>query len=112
MYMSNQARRTPLHYAFVKMADPLNYKQYSLLFQEFSDKKRNDPIGEVSSICSVKGIKPDIRDIFGRAPLHYASQRGATICALTLISEGKAEINLVDSDGNTLHKWIIFCLFL
>lgn len=79
--------RTPIHYAFVKISD-------------WSNTAQIDPIETVSSICGVKGLELDVPDKWLKTPLHYASQRGASICALYLVARGAALENK-DIYGNT-----------
>jgi len=79
--------RTPLHYAFVKINDPFNVS-------------RIDPVEVVTSYVSQNGCDVNVKDQWGCTPLHYAAQRGAQICALTLINNG-ANINEKDNLGNT-----------
>jgi len=59
-----------------------------------------DPIETISSLCAIDGILLDEPDVFGKAPLHYAALRGATISSLYLLQRG-ADIERADVDGNT-----------
>ncbi len=79
--------RVPLHYAFVKI-------------QSWNDNAQIDPIETVSSICGYKGLELDVPDKWLKTPLHYASQRGASICAMYLIQRG-ADMEKKDIYGNT-----------
>jgi len=79
--------RTPLHYAFVKIKDWQNSSQI-------------DPIETVSSLCGIPGLETDVADNWKRTPLHYGSQRGASICAMYLEKRG-ANKEAVDIYGNT-----------
>lgn len=79
--------RTPLHYAFVTIGNPFEYSHI-------------DPVEVVTSLCSVKGCDVKVKDRWGSTALHYAAQRGAQVCALTLLKKG-AEVDAVDEDGNT-----------
>eukprot|EP01105_Mastigella_eilhardi_P025706 TRINITY_DN707_c0_g1_i5.p1 TRINITY_DN707_c0_g1~~TRINITY_DN707_c0_g1_i5.p1 ORF type:complete len:2532 (-),score=631.38 TRINITY_DN707_c0_g1_i5:1348-8943(-) len=81
--------RNPLHYAFIKAGQ-----------RNVFDHSKFDPIEEVSNLCSVEELKLDMQDNWKRTPLHYASQRGATICSLLLLSRG-ANINQLDEDENS-----------
>jgi ankyrin repeat protein len=54
----------------------------------------------VSSICGFKGLELDVPDKWQKTPLHYASQRGASICAMYLIQRG-ADMERKDIYGNT-----------
>ena len=66
--------RTPLHYSFVKIGDWKNNSQ-------------SDPIETVSSLYGAcKGLLIDEADKWNKTPLHYASQRGASISAMFLIA--------------------------
>lgn len=67
--------RTPLHYAFVKIK---NWRLNSQI----------DPIETVSSLCGCKGLELDVPDKWLKTPLHYASQRSASCCAMYLIQKG------------------------
>ena len=79
--------RSPLHYAFVKIGNPdLN--------------TRIDPVETVSSACGMKNVDPNIRDLWGRTPLHYSAQRGAVTSAMIMIEAG-ADVTLQDAAGNT-----------
>jgi ankyrin repeat protein len=42
----------------------------------------------VSSLCGFKDLELDVPDKWLKTPLHYASQRGASICAMYLITRG------------------------
>jgi len=48
----------------------------------------------------VKGLELDVPDKWLKTPLHYASQRGASICALYLVQRG-ADLERKDIYGNT-----------
>ena len=85
--LRDQAGRTPLHYAFVKIRDWKNNKQI-------------DPIETVSSLCGCKGLEMDVPDKWLKTPLHYASQRGASVCSVYLIKRG-AHCEKKDIYGNT-----------
>jgi len=76
-----------LHYAFVKISDWKNSQQI-------------DPIETVSSLCGCKGLEIDVTDKWMKTPLHYASQRGASICAMYLVTRG-ANLESKDIYGNT-----------
>lgn len=76
-----------MHYAFVKIKDWNNSSQI-------------DPIETVSSFCGVPGLEIDVADNWKRTPLHYASQRGASICSMYLIKRN-ANKEAVDIYGNT-----------
>jgi ankyrin repeat protein len=80
-------QRTPLHYAFVKIQDWKNSTQI-------------DPIETVSSLCGCKGLEMDVPDKWLKTPLHYASQRGASICAMYLVQRG-AQLEAKDIYDNT-----------
>ena len=76
-----------MHYAFVKIKDWKNSSQI-------------DPIETVSSLCGFKGLEIDIQDKWLKTPLHYASQRGASISAMYLVQRG-ARLESKDIYGNT-----------
>lgn len=80
-------QRVPMHYSFVKIDQPL----------EFSDI---DPFESVSSLCGSNETDVNIKDKFGRTPLHYACQRGSVISGRYLIKRG-AHIDVTDQNGNT-----------
>ena len=70
-------QRTPLHYAFTSLE---NRKEAS----------STDPIQIVSFLVEAMDHKAiDQRDMYGCSSLHYAAQRGSTVCALLLIQKGK-----------------------
>ena len=79
--------RTALHYAFVSIARPFEYSAI-------------DPIEVVTGLVGQKACDVTVKDQWGSSPLHYAAQRGAQVCALTLIKKG-ANVNDTDEDGNT-----------
>ncbi len=79
--------RVPLHYAFVKI-------------QDWKSSQQIDPIETVSSLCGCKGLEIDVPDKWLKTPLHYASQRGASICAMYIIQRG-AKLEGKDIYGNT-----------
>ena len=79
--------RTPLHYAFIKIGKP-------------DEKTQIDPVETVTSLCGFKDCQVNVKDNWGSTPLHYAAQRGAHICALSLLNK-HAEIDAKDQDGNT-----------
>lgn len=83
----DQNRRTPLHYAFVKIGQHENNTQI-------------DPIETVSSLCGRQGLEVHVADKWEKTPLHYASQRGASICAMYLCKRG-ANLEAIDIYGNT-----------
>lgn len=67
----------PLHYAFVKIKSP--FESYQL-----------DPVETVSSLFGQPGLEIEVADKWLKTPLHYAAQRGATICTLYMIQNGAA----------------------
>jgi len=54
----------------------------------------------VSSLCGIKGLEIDVADKWKKTPLHYASQRGSSICAMYLAKRG-ANLEAADIYGNT-----------
>ena len=52
--------RTPLHYCFIKISDPHNHSPI-------------DPIETVSSLCGYPSLQMDIKDKWGKTPMHYAA---------------------------------------
>ena len=79
--------RTPLHYAFISIGNPFDYSPI-------------DPVEVVTSLCSHKACDVKVKDRWGSTALHYAAQRGAQVCVLTLLKKG-AEVDVADEDGNT-----------
>jgi len=79
--------RSPLHYAFVKIGDP-------------DIDSEIDPVETVSSACSMKGVQPNLKDVWQRTALHYAAQRGAVTSAMILIEAG-ADVSQRDEVGNS-----------
>ena len=67
---------------------------------DWKNSTQIDPIETVSSICGYKGLELDVPDKWQKTPLHYASQRGASICAMYLIQRG-ASMERKDIYGNT-----------
>lgn len=59
---------------------------------------RFDPIDIIKFLSDFEGLQLDIKDVFGRTPLHYAACVGAFSCTSLLI-ENKVNINAVDSDN-------------
>lgn len=51
-------------------------------------------------MCGCKGLEIDVADKWQKTPLHYASQRGASICSLYLVQR-KALLESKDIYGNT-----------
>jgi len=51
-------------------------------------------------MCGQEGINIDEPDRWGKTPLHYASQRGASTSAIYLINSG-ADMEKKDIYGNT-----------
>jgi ankyrin repeat protein len=80
--------RVPLHYAFVKIKNWNNYSQI-------------DPIETVSSLCGRPGLEIEVADKWHKTPLHYAAQRGATICTLYILQRG-ANLESKDIYGNSV----------
>jgi ankyrin repeat protein len=76
-----------LHYAFVKIG-------------AWRNKSGIDPIETVSSLCGAKGLEMDVPDNWKKTPLHYAAQRGASICWICLNKRGVNK-EAVDIYGNT-----------
>ena len=54
----------------------------------------------MSSLCGVKGLEMDVPDDWKKTPLHYAAQRGASICWIYLNKRGVNK-ETVDIYGNT-----------
>ena len=79
--------RIPLHYAFVKIKD---WKRNSSI----------DPIETVSSLGGCPGLEMDVQDKWMKTPLHYAAQRGASICQIYLYKRN-LDIERKDIYGNT-----------
>ena len=69
-------QRTPLHYAFTTL-------------ENRNEASSTDPIQIASFLVEAMDHKAiDQRDIYGCSSLHYAAQRGATVCALLLLQKG------------------------
>ncbi|KAJ1565664.1 hypothetical protein HK096_000571, partial [Nowakowskiella sp. JEL0078] len=67
----------------------------------FNDKLVNfDPVEIVDYLIELDGLSCDIADNFGRSPLHYAAEIGATSSTNAILSKG-ATIGRRDFDGNT-----------
>uniref|UniRef100_A0A914RY24 PARP n=1 Tax=Parascaris equorum TaxID=6256 RepID=A0A914RY24_PAREQ len=82
--------RLPLHYAFVGTDD-----------DALRDTSTIDPIAVVSILeQAMDESKMDTADNLGNTPLHYAAQRGANICTVTLLRYG-CDVNRVNNEGNT-----------
>jgi len=76
-----------LHYAFVKI-------------KAWTNKSNIDPIETVSSLCGQKGLEMDVKDKWLKTPLHYAAQRGSSICFIYLNKRGVNKES-IDIYGNT-----------
>lgn len=87
--------RTALHYLFIKINGD---SQISCI----------DPIEDLSTLLDVKDIDVKVKDVFGNTPLHYASQRGATICAMSLINVGSDVLVKNNEQNTSLAYAIIF----
>jgi len=59
---------------------------------------RFDPIDILKYLSDFEGLNYDLKDDFGRTPLHYAACVGAFSCTSSLISQ-KVDINALDSDN-------------
>ncbi|CAO3639521.1 unnamed protein product [Cunninghamella echinulata] len=59
-----------------------------------------DPIDMVIFLSSIDGIQYDIKDVFGRSPIHYAAILGAFTCT-TFFLNNHIDINSTDGDNNT-----------
>ena len=69
-------QRTPLHYAFTSLKNR-------------HEASPTDPIQIVSILVEAMDHKSvHQKDIYGCSSLHYAAQRGATVCALLLLQKG------------------------
>lgn len=80
--------RIPLHYAFVKIKKPFNTNQI-------------DPMELIVLLTgSMAKETIEIPDEFGRTVLHYAADRGATICVMHL-SKNFTNLDSTDKEGNT-----------
>lgn len=77
--------RTPLHYAFTSLENK-------------EETSPSDPIQIVSVLVEAMNDRSiHQKDIYGCTALHYASQRGATVCSLLLIQRGKTpELKIFD----------------
>ena len=85
--LRDSKNRTPLHYAFVKI-------------QDWKNKTQVDPIETVSRLCGYPSLEIDVPDMWLKTPLHYASQRGSSICALYLQKRG-ANLEALDIYENS-----------
>ncbi len=54
----------------------------------------------MSSLCGRPGLEIEVADKWHKTPLHYAAQRGATICTLLILSRG-ANLESLDIYNNT-----------
>jgi len=54
----------------------------------------------VSSLCNCPGIELDVADKWLKTPLHYACQRGASVCAVYLLNR-HVDHEKKDIYGNT-----------
>uniref|UniRef100_A0A915B5E4 Poly [ADP-ribose] polymerase n=1 Tax=Parascaris univalens TaxID=6257 RepID=A0A915B5E4_PARUN len=90
IHSSDSFGRLPLHYAFVGTDD-----------DALRDTSTIDPIAVVSILeQAMDESKMDTADNLGNTPLHYAAQRGANICTVTLLRYG-CDVNRVNNEGNT-----------
>lgn len=76
-----------MHYAFVKIDQPLEGSEI-------------DPFESISSLCGSNDADVNIKDKFGRTPLHYACQRGSVISGRYLLKRN-AQIDVTDQNSNT-----------
>lgn len=70
--------------------------------------KRVDPIETISSLCVLPGVNVNAKDKKGMSPLHLAVLRGASICALKLISAGATLEELFEGNsplGLAMHRY-------
>lgn len=78
----------------------LDYELFKKSFLFYS-KRSHDPIELVMTLTSaMEGRNLDLPDIDGKSPLHYAADKGATVCCIHLLQQG-ADINRTDLLGNT-----------
>lgn len=68
--------------------------------------KQMDPIDTVNFLSVVNGIQYDIRDVFGRSPIHYAAILGAFTCT-TFFLNNQIDINTLDGDNVSYYLNII-----
>jgi ankyrin repeat protein len=73
------------------------YSSYGWEVQNINPAKA-DPIDVLRYLSKFEGMNFDIKDDFGRTPLHYAACVGAFTCTSMLI-EKKVDINAVDTDN-------------
>ena len=79
--------RTPLFYLFVKINNEFNATII-------------DPISSLTKLLEYENVNPDICDIYGNSPLHYASQRGSIISILSLLTKN-VQIDKKNNEKNT-----------
>ena len=68
--------------------------------KDWNNSSNIDPIETVSSLCGQKGLEMDVADNWKKTPMHYAAQRGASICWIYLNKRGVNK-EAVDIYGNT-----------
>lgn len=72
-------------------------------FEGLESNAQFDPIEIVKYFSSHEGVDCNIRDVFGRTPLHYAACVGAFSCTTLLLGKN-VDINAVDDDK--VHSFI------
>ncbi|XP_038073028.1 poly [ADP-ribose] polymerase tankyrase-like [Patiria miniata] len=97
--------RLPVHYAIYKY-NPFG-ENSPLRGGQFNNESHLDPIETLSLLDSaMDGKKLNVKDKYGRTPMHYAAYRGAMISAMH-IAEMVDDIDVVDQDGHTPLSWAI-----
>lgn len=79
--------RTPLHYFFAKIGNPLN-------------SSTKDPIELVSDFLGNGHLMIDVADNYGNTPLIYAAQRGAYL-SIGMLHKRGANLNHFNNDNNS-----------
>ena len=79
-------QRTPLHYAFTSLEHRNSFLKGT---RNRNESSPTDPIQIVSILVeAMDDNSVHQRDIYGCSSLHFAAQRGATVCALLLLQKG------------------------
>ncbi|KAK7016195.1 hypothetical protein SK128_001715 [Halocaridina rubra] len=105
----NEHKRTPLHLAAKKKSHECVAVILGLpmleenAFSVYSDNMNDVSQDAMKTECSESKVEVDSIDATGKAPIHYALEKGSEECCRLLIKR-HANVSLINSEGNTpLH---------
>lgn len=95
--------KNPQDYYFVEEEKESLEEYKTCQFEGLDSNAQFDPIEIVKYFSSHEGVDCNIRDVFGRTPLHYAACVGAFSCTTLLLGKN-VDINAIDDDK--VHSYI------